>query len=150
MRHTSFNVLVGSLLLATVPAIAQTTAPSSGAPATTGGGMGWLWFVILLAIAGAAIWYFAFGRTKPVVTRFMSAGSGTTASGTSSMGIDSDRVAGSAQQAKGSIKEGVGSVLGEPSSRPRYDQRPLSQLGSPVTSLAWRVRGEHFPAWYCP
>ena len=43
----------------------------------------------------------------------MSAGSGTTASGTTSMGPDRDRVAGSAQQAKGSIKEGVGSVLGD-------------------------------------
>jgi uncharacterized protein YjbJ (UPF0337 family) len=29
------------------------------------------------------------------------------------MGIDRDRVAGSAQQAKGSIKDGVGSVLGD-------------------------------------
>ena len=112
MRPISSNVLLGSLLLATAPALAQTTAPSS-APATTGGGMGWLWFVILLAIAGAAIWYFAFGRTKPVVTRSMSAGSGTTASGTTSMGIDRDRVAGSAQQAKGSIKDGVGTVLGD-------------------------------------
>ena len=29
------------------------------------------------------------------------------------MGVDRDRVAGSAEQAKGSIKEGVGNVLGD-------------------------------------
>lgn len=111
MRLNIFNVLVGSLLLATAPAIAQTTAPGSAAPATTGGGMGWLWFVLLLIIIGAAVWYFAVGRNKLGGTRSMSPGSPAT--GTSSMGIDRDRVAGSAQQAKGSIKEGVGSVLGD-------------------------------------
>ena len=107
MRPLSLNVLVGLLLSA--PAIAQ-TAPGSAAPATTGGGMGWLWMVLLLAIVGAAVWYFAFARNKPGSTHSVSA---ATASGTNSMGIDRDRIAGSAQQAKGSIKEGVGSVLGD-------------------------------------
>jgi uncharacterized protein YjbJ (UPF0337 family) len=73
--------------------------------------MGWLWFVLLLVIVGAAVWYFTVGRNKFGASRSMSTGS--TATGTSSMGIDRDRVAGSAQQAKGSIKDGVGSVLGD-------------------------------------
>ncbi len=105
MRPNPFYVLVGSLVLATSAAIAQITTPGS-APADTSGGMNWLWFVLLLVIVGAAVWYFAFARNKP-------GGTGSTASGTSSVGIDRDRIAGSAQQAKGSIKEGVGSVLGD-------------------------------------
>ena len=113
MRPISFEMLVGSLLFATAPAIAQTTAPGSAAPATTGGGMGWLWFVLLLVIVGAAVWYFAFARNKPAGTRSMFGATGSPAPDTSSMGIDRDRIAGSAQQAKGSIKEGVGSVLGD-------------------------------------
>ena len=65
MRLISFNVLVGSLLLASAAAIAQTTtAPGSAAPATNTGGMGWLWIVLLLVIVGAAVWYFAFARNK--------------------------------------------------------------------------------------
>src|SRR4051812_11412894 len=39
MRLLSFDVLIGSLVLGAAPAIAQTTAPGSAAPATSGGGM---------------------------------------------------------------------------------------------------------------
>jgi hypothetical protein len=43
-------------------AYAQTTgtpAPATPPPATDdGGGLGWLWLLVLLAILGAAIWYF--------------------------------------------------------------------------------------------
>jgi len=98
MRPLSFDVLIGSLVLGAAPAIAQTTAPGSAAPATSGGGMGWLWFVLLLIIVvAAAVWYFAVGRNKLGGASSMATGS--TATGTSSVGIDRDRVAGSAQQA---------------------------------------------------
>ena len=42
-------------------ASAQTTvtpAPTTPPPATDSGGVSWLWILILLAIVGAAIWYF--------------------------------------------------------------------------------------------
>ena len=94
MRATRVQVLIGSMILTVLPATAQTAAPA----ANTSGGMGWIWIVLLLAVVGAAVWYFMF-RNRPA--------------GTSSMGVDRDRIAGSAQQAKGSIKEGVGSVLGD-------------------------------------
>jgi uncharacterized protein YjbJ (UPF0337 family) len=93
MSATRVHVLIGSMILTVTPAIAQTAAP-----AATSDGMGWIWIVLLLAVVGAAVWYFMF-RNRPA--------------GTSSMGVDRDRIAGSAQQAKGSIKEGVGSVLGD-------------------------------------
>jgi uncharacterized protein YjbJ (UPF0337 family) len=68
--------------------------------------MGWLWIVLLLVVAAGAIWYFGFGRNKMT-------GTSSTPTGSSSIGIDRDRVAGSAEQAKGSLKEGVGKVLGD-------------------------------------
>ncbi len=100
MRPTRFHPFIGSLLLMVSPVLAQATAPGS-APAggTTSGGMGWLWVILLLVVVGAAVWYFGFARNR----------SGTT----SAMGVDRDRVAGSAEQMKGSIKEGAGSVLGD-------------------------------------
>jgi uncharacterized protein YjbJ (UPF0337 family) len=98
MRLTQFHLLVGSLLLAGSPVTAQTTTPSSAPAASTGGGTGWLWLILLLAVAGGAVWYFWF-RDKP--------------STTGSAGVDSDRVAGSAKQAKGAAKEGVGSLIGD-------------------------------------
>ena len=91
------------MLLATSPVAAQTAAPGSGAAASSGG-MGWLWIVLLLAVVGAAVWYFMF-RNK-------SSGTSST-SGTSSFGMDRDRVAGSGKQATGSVKDGVGSGLGD-------------------------------------
>ena len=59
-----------------------------------------MWIIVLLAVLGAAIWYFGF-RNK------------SNTSSTSTVGVDRDRVSGSAEQAKGSVKEGVGSVLGD-------------------------------------
>jgi uncharacterized protein YjbJ (UPF0337 family) len=60
--------------------------------------MGWLWIVLLLAVVGGAIWYFWF-RNKP--------------SRTGSMSVDRDRLAGSGKQVAGSVKDSVGSVLGD-------------------------------------
>ena len=77
------------------PALAQTTAP---APATgsTGGGS-WLWAVLVLALIAAAAWYFLSRRSLTSRTT----------------GVSHDRVAGSAEQMKGSLKEGVGSLIGD-------------------------------------
>ena len=97
MRLTKLNLIV-SLLLAAFPVVAQTSAPSSGPAASTGGGMGWLWIILLLALVGGAVWYFMF-RNK--------------SSATPSTGVDRDRVARSAKQAGGSVKDTVGSVLGD-------------------------------------
>jgi uncharacterized protein YjbJ (UPF0337 family) len=95
--HRSPIHLVTALLLV-APAMAQTPAPSPAPGASSDGGMGWLWIVLLLIIAGAAVWFFMFRNKTSVANR---------------TGIDHDRVAGSAKQAKGSLKEGVGSVLGD-------------------------------------
>jgi uncharacterized protein YjbJ (UPF0337 family) len=95
--HRSLIHLAAALLLVT-PAIAQTPAASPAPVASSDGGMGWLWIVLLLIIAGAAVWYFMFRNKTSVTNR---------------TGINHDRVAGSAKQAKGSMKEGVGSVLGD-------------------------------------
>jgi uncharacterized protein YjbJ (UPF0337 family) len=98
MRVTQFNLLLGPLLLGAAPAIAQTAATSSAQSASSGDGMGWLWIVLLLVAVGAAVWYFFF-RNKP--------------SAMSSTGVDRDRISGSAEQAKGSIKDTLGSALGD-------------------------------------
>jgi uncharacterized protein YjbJ (UPF0337 family) len=97
MRSTQFYLLVGSLLAAS-PGIAQTAASGSAPAASSPGGMGWLWIVVLVVAVGGAIWYF-FIRNKRSVT--------------SSTGVDRDRVAGSAEYAKGSVKDTVGNVLGD-------------------------------------
>ncbi len=62
-------------------------------------GLSWLWIILALIVIGAAVWYFGFARNR--------------SSATSSVGVDRDRVAGSAKQAEGSIKEGTGHVLGD-------------------------------------
>src|ERR671927_1011264 len=100
MRLAQFHLLVGSMLLITSPALAQATAPGS-APAggTSSGGLSWLWIILALIVIGAAVWYFGFARNR--------------SSGTSSVGVDRDRVVGSAKQAEGSVKEGTGHVLGD-------------------------------------
>ena len=98
MRPTQINLLIGSLFLSAAPAIGQTATPGPAQAASSGDGMGWLWIVLLLVAAGAAVWYFFF-RNKP--------------STMPSAGVDRDRLAGSAEQAKGSIKDTVGSVLGD-------------------------------------
>ena len=100
MRPTQFHLLVSCLLLMVSPVMAQATAPGS-APAgdTATGGLGWLWIILLLVVIVAAVWYFGFARNRSHTT--------------GSMGLDRNRVAGSAEQAKGSVKEGIGSVLGD-------------------------------------
>jgi uncharacterized protein YjbJ (UPF0337 family) len=97
MRPTQIKLLIGSLLLGAAPAIAQTATPAAQA-ASSSDGMGWLWIVLLLVAAGAAVWYFFFRNKSSTM---------------SSAGVDRDRLAGSAEQAKGSIKDTVGSVLGD-------------------------------------
>jgi len=92
MRPSQFYLFVSSLLT-TFPAIAQ-TAPA----ADSTGGVGWLWVVLLLVVVGGAVWYFLMRNERSV---------------TSSSGMDRDRVAGSAEYAKGSVKDNVGSVLGD-------------------------------------
>jgi hypothetical protein len=65
------RVFTLAFLLVSSVASAQTTAPATAPPAANdGGGMGWLGFLVLLALIGAAIWYFMRKR-----------GSATTASG---------------------------------------------------------------------
>jgi uncharacterized protein YjbJ (UPF0337 family) len=94
MRQLHWS-LFAAVLLAIKPALAQATgAPAAG---NTGGGAGWLWILVLLLVVGAAAWYFMRGRSRT----------------SRSVGVDHDRVAGSAQQAKGSVKEGVGSLIGD-------------------------------------
>ena len=94
-----FHIALPALitLLATHPALAQTTAPS-GSGADGGGGVSWLWIILVLALVAAAAWYF--------LSRRRSATSRTT-------GISHDRVAGSAEQMKGSVKEGIGNLTGD-------------------------------------
>src|SRR5215203_4538548 len=103
MGKTQLTILAGSLALMSWPALAQTSAqtsaPTSSPTSSTGGGFSWLWLIVLLAVIGAAVWYFGYARNRTHTT--------------SSLGVDRDRVAGSAEQAKGSVKEGVGNVLGD-------------------------------------
>ena len=96
MLHSAVAT-VGSIV-ATLPALAQTTAPTPPAAATDGG-MSWIWIVLVLLVIGAAVWYFAFSRRSSTTS--------------ASIGIDRDRVEGSAQQAKGSMKEGAGKLMGD-------------------------------------
>ena len=95
MRQLHPVLLTVSSILAT-PVLAQTTAPS-GAAADAGGS--WLWIILLLLVVAAAIWYFAYARRRSTTSV--------------SSGLDRDRVEGSAQQAKGSVKEGVGGLVGD-------------------------------------
>ena len=86
-------LIATAIALATGPALAQATAP-----AAEGGGASWLWILLVLLLIGAAVWYFLSHR-RSLTSR--------------TTGISHDRVAGSAEQAKGSIKEGVGSLIGD-------------------------------------
>ena len=98
MRKHQLTILVGTIILLDLPALAQTTAPNA-TPASTGGSSSWLWIIVLLAVIAAVAWYFGYARNRSRPT--------------SSVGVDRDRITGSAEQAKGSLKEGVGSVLGD-------------------------------------
>ena len=95
MRQVHRICLAVVASLAALPALAQAATPAGSAD--TGGGAGWLWIVLVLLVIGAAAWYFMRGRSST----------------TRSVGIDHNRVAGSAEQAKGSVKEGVGSLTGD-------------------------------------
>jgi hypothetical protein len=100
MRKTQLTILAGSLALATWPVLAQTATPTASSSSAAGSsGFSWLWLIVLLAVIGAAAWYFGYARNRTHTTN--------------SMGVDRDRVAGSAEQAKGSVKESVGNVLGD-------------------------------------
>ena len=96
MRQLHYALL--AVTVAATSAGAQTTAPAPAGDAA-GGGASWFWIILVLLVVGAAIWYFAYARRR------------STASG--SMGVDRDRIGGSAQQAKGSATEGAGSALGD-------------------------------------
>jgi uncharacterized protein YjbJ (UPF0337 family) len=98
MRKLHSALATVSSIVATAPVFAQTTASTPPAAATDGGA-NWIWIVLVLLVIGAAVWYFAFSRR-----------SSTTSTST---GIDRDRVEGSAQQAKGSMKEGAGKLMGD-------------------------------------
>lgn len=99
MRQLHYVLFAMPTFLATRAALAQATAPAAPA-ADTGGGAGWLWILPVLLVIGAAAWYF-FGYSRK-------------RSSTSHLtGIDHNRVAGSAEQMKGSAKEGVGSLIGD-------------------------------------
>ena len=101
MLLTKLSLAFCSMLVTTSGLLAQTPAPAPSGTATGGvGGVSWLWIIVLLAVLGAAVWYFGFRNRSST-------------SSTSSMGVDRDRVAGSAQQAKGSVKEGLGSMTGD-------------------------------------
>jgi hypothetical protein len=60
MRQTPFALLVGSMIMAALPALAQTTTPSPGTGAATNGGgiTDWWWVLLLVVVIAAAIWYF--------------------------------------------------------------------------------------------
>ena len=80
----------------TSSAYAQTAAPAPTADSSGGGG--WLWAVLFLALIAVAAWYFL-SRRRSLTSR--------------TTGVSHDRVAGSAEQMKGSVKEGVGSPIGD-------------------------------------
>src|SRR4028119_684472 len=88
------RVLALAFLFVSSAAYAQTTvtpAPTTPPPAPdAGGGLSWLWILVLLAIVGAAIWYFMKKRRDTTSTsgvagvNRMAAGTmtGTTTTGT--------------------------------------------------------------------
>ena len=93
----SYKTLVASALVAISPAFAQTGAPSS-APAA--GDSVWPWVVAVLLVVAVIAWYFWSRSRRTPATEY-------------SAGIDRDRIEGSAKQAKGSIEETAGHVLGD-------------------------------------
>ena len=96
MRQFQWVLFASAIPLASQPALAQATAPAASGGATNGGA-GWLWILVVLLLIGAAAWYFM--RRRSATSR--------------TVGVSHDRVEGSAQQAKGSVKEGVGSLIGD-------------------------------------
>lgn len=91
------GILMSAVMTAmTSPAYAQTAAPAPAGGST--GGAGWLWALLVLALVAAAVWYFLF-RRRSATSRVT--------------GVSHDRVAGSAEQMKGSVKETLGGVTGD-------------------------------------
>jgi len=64
MRATQFYLLVGSLVAAS-PGIAQTAAPRAAPAASSAGGMGWLWILLLLVVVGGASGIFSLETSGP-------------------------------------------------------------------------------------
>ena len=97
MRHLHWALFAAAGPLAIQPVLAQATAPAASGGDTAGDGASWLLILVVLLVIGAVAWYFLRGRFAA----------------SRSVGVSHDRVAGSAQQAKGSVKEGVGSLVGD-------------------------------------
>ncbi len=95
MRQSHYVLPALITLLSTHPALAQAPAPAGS---EAGGGASWLWIILVLVLVAAAAWYFL-SRRRSVTSR--------------TTGISHDRVAGSAEQAKGSVKEGIGNLTGD-------------------------------------
>ena len=86
------SILALAFLFVSSVAYAQTTgtpAPATPPPATDdGGGLGWLWLLVLLAIIGAAVWYFI-KKKRGATTASGVAGVNRTAAGMTTTGATS-------------------------------------------------------------
>ena len=86
------NILALAFLFVSSVAYAQTTgtpAPATPPPATDdSGGLGWLWLLVLLAIIGAAVWYFM-KKKRGATTASGVTGVNRTAAGTTTTGATS-------------------------------------------------------------
>ena len=102
MQLTKLTVGFCSMLVTTSSLLAQTATPATSGTATSGdGGVTWLWIILLIGVLGAAVWYFGFRNRS--------------SNSANSMGVDRDRVAGSAQQARmdkveGKVQNTVGGI----------------------------------------
>ena len=109
MPQSHATLLASVLALLTTSALAQ-TAPTTTTPTTTPApadvGHNWWWVILIILLVCGAIWYFRHVHNAP-------SGAGLTGGTTGPLGVDRDRVAGSAKQAKGSLEEGAGKILGD-------------------------------------
>ena len=80
--HTFAIVSLAAVNAAFAQATPPATPGSPAAPATTDGGIPWLWIIIGLAIIAGLVWYFMRGRSRTTTagTTGPSATSGTTTS----------------------------------------------------------------------